>query len=75
MVAMRARPHIGTNCFLVSAGISWKKIYAYLDEEVRDQGSEERSNSNVNVLGEDDALRLDDEKVDKLLDIVQETLQ
>jgi hypothetical protein len=75
MVAMRARPHMGTNCFLVSAGISWKKIHAYLNEEVRDQRSEERSNGNINVLGEDNALRLDDEKVDKLLDIVQETLQ
>jgi hypothetical protein len=66
---------MGTNCFLVSAGISWKKIHAYLNEEVRDQRSEERSNGNINVLGEDNALRLDDEKVDKLLDIVQETLQ
>lgn len=46
-----------------------------LDKEVGDQGGEERSNSDVDVLGEDDALRLDDEEVDKLLDIVQETLQ
>ena len=48
---------------------------AYLDEEVREQGSKESSNSNVDVLSKDDALRLDHEEVDELLDIVEETLK
>lgn len=52
-----------------------ERIPAYLDEEVGDQRGEECSNGNVNVLGEDDALRFDDEEVDKLLDIVQQTLK
>ena len=48
---------------------------AYLDEEVGNQGSEERSNGNVDVLGEDNALRLDDKEVDELLNIVKQALK
>lgn len=75
MVAMRARPHMGTNCVLVSANMESERSSVYLDEEVGDQGSKECSNGNVNILSKDNALGLDNEEVDKLLDIVQETLQ
>lgn len=57
----------------VSRGIVHRM--AYLDEEVRDQGSEERSNGNVDILGEDNALGLDDEEVDELLNIVEQALK
>lgn len=48
---------------------------AYLDENVGDQGSKECSDGNVNVLSKDNALGLDNEEVDELLNIVKQTLE
>jgi len=40
-----------------------------LDEVVGDEGADESSSRNTNVLSEDDALSLNDEKVDELVDV------
>ena len=66
---------MGTNWTICKRAIQICNAITYLDEEVGDQGSKESSNSDVDVLGEDDALGLNDEEIDKLLNIVKETLK
>ena len=46
-----------------------------LDEEVRDEGNEEGTDGDKDVLAEHDALELNDEEVDELLNIVQRGLE
>lgn len=46
-----------------------------LDKEVRDEGDEEGTNGDKDVLAEHDALELNDEEVDELLNIVQRSLE
>jgi hypothetical protein len=46
-----------------------------LDEEVRDEGDEEGTNGDKDVLAEHDALELNNEEVDELLNIIQRRLE
>lgn len=46
-----------------------------LDEEVRDEGDEEGTNGDKDILAKHDALELNDEEVDELLNIVQRGLE
>lgn len=75
VAAMRPMPQAGVNLFRTKSDKAAVKACAHVSPRDRYDNKRTYSNGGIDVLGKDDTLSFNDEKVDELLDVLGSTLE